>query len=174
MPLTIAARLCTWLAASAKPNACTIGIPPPTLPSKATARRDARAWAKILGPCSARSALFAVTTCLPASSAARTYSIAGSIPPMVSITTSTSGSSITCRASPVSLTPSSETPRGFRRSRTAAHFQRTGPARARADALGMLGQEPRHAGSHRAQPDQPNRYVVHYLISPIPAGPSKQ
>jgi len=38
VPLTIAARLCTWLAASATPSACTIGIPPPTLASKATAR----------------------------------------------------------------------------------------------------------------------------------------
>ena len=40
MPLTIAARLWTWFAASAKPSAWTIGIPPPTLPSNATARRD--------------------------------------------------------------------------------------------------------------------------------------
>ncbi len=46
VPLTIAAMLWTWLAASAKPRAWTIGMPPPTLASKATARPEARAWAK--------------------------------------------------------------------------------------------------------------------------------
>ena len=55
---------------------------------------------------------------------------AGSVPPIVSMMMSTSGSSITCEASVVSQTPSSETSRGFSRSRTAAQVQRTGlPAR---------------------------------------------
>ena len=49
VPLTMAARLWTWLAASAKPRAWTIGIPPPTLPSKATARRAARGLGEDLG-----------------------------------------------------------------------------------------------------------------------------
>ena len=90
VPLTMAAMLWTWLAARAKPSAWTIGIPPPTLPSNATARSDARAWAKTCAPCSARSALLAVTTCLPAARAASTYCKAGSVPPIVSMMMSTS------------------------------------------------------------------------------------
>ena len=43
VPLTIAARLWTWLATSATLKAWTMGIPPPTLPSNATARPEARA-----------------------------------------------------------------------------------------------------------------------------------
>ena len=50
VPLTIAARLWTWLAASATPSAWTIGMPPPTLPSKATARPYLRACAKTSRP----------------------------------------------------------------------------------------------------------------------------
>ena len=71
VPLTIAARLWIWLAARATPSAWTIGMPPPTLASKATARPNCRAWAKTSGPCSASSALLAVTTSLPAARASR-------------------------------------------------------------------------------------------------------
>ena len=84
------------------------------------------------------------------------YSSAGSIPPIVSMTMSTSGSSIICRASVVSRTPSSETPRGFRRSRTAAHFQRTGLPARRAIRSECSVNSRANAGPHRAQPDQPD------------------
>ena len=125
VPLTIAAMLWTWLAASANPRAWTIGIPPPTLASKATARPAARAWAKTFAPCSARSALLAVTTCLPAASAASTNCKAGSVPPIVSMMMSTSGSSINLltRRWSAGRRPSGNS-RGFSRSRTAAQVQR--------------------------------------------------
>ena len=56
VPLTIAERLWIWFAASATPSAWTIGIPPPTLASNATALLYLLACANTSGPCSARSA----------------------------------------------------------------------------------------------------------------------
>ena len=143
VPLTMAAMLWTWLAASANPRAWTIGIPPPTLASKATARPEARAWAKTVAPCSARRALLAVTTCLPAASAASTNFKAGWVPPMVSMMMSTSGSSINRDTSVVSRTPSSRTSRGFSRSRTARPGPADPSARAAGDPVGVVRQQPR-------------------------------
>ena len=49
VPLTIAESAWTWLAARPTPSAWMIGIPPPTLPSKATARPCRRACGEDLG-----------------------------------------------------------------------------------------------------------------------------
>ena len=140
VPLTIAARLWTWLAASAKPSAWTMGIPPPTLPSKATARRDSRAWAKILGPCSARSALLAVTTCFPAARAASTKVSAGSIPPMVSMNDFDFG--IVDELAGVGGDSDAVERDGSRLGRVShrSPFPADAPARSAADAFGVLGQ----------------------------------
>ena len=46
-------------------------MPPPTAASKAMSRPAAEAAPKISRPCLASSALFAVTTCLPAANASR-------------------------------------------------------------------------------------------------------
>ena len=57
-----------WLAARLSARARMIGMPPATLASKPTARSCRRAASNTSGPCSASSALLAVTTCLPAAS----------------------------------------------------------------------------------------------------------
>ena len=77
------------------------GMPPATLPSKPSETRFCSALATISSQCVESRALLAVTTCLPASIAARMSERAGSIPPMSSITTCTSGSFTTARASVV-------------------------------------------------------------------------
>ncbi len=59
------------LAASPSRTERRIGIPPPTLASKATSTPARRAAPKISLPCTASSALLAVTTGLPAASARR-------------------------------------------------------------------------------------------------------
>ena len=65
VPLTIAAMLWTWLAASADAE----GLDDRNAAADARLEGDGSArrprLAKIVGPCSARSALLAVTTCLP-------------------------------------------------------------------------------------------------------------
>ena len=78
---------------------------------------------------------------------------------MVSMMTSTSGSSRIGSTSVVTRTPSSRTPRGLFGSRTAAHFQRIGRPAPPRQSFGMLGQQPRHTGPDRSQPDQANRDV---------------
>ena len=87
-----------------------IGIPPPTLASKArlTPQRSA-AWYTSF-PYSAKSALLAVTTCFPFSIALRIYSLAFSTPPISSTTISISGSSITSIASTVNSSRFTEIP----------------------------------------------------------------
>src|SRR4029450_10191959 len=63
IPCTLSIRLAT------RPSRIErrIGIPPATLASNATSTPRRAAAPKISAPCSASSALFAVTTCLPAS-----------------------------------------------------------------------------------------------------------
>ena len=72
-----------------------IGIPPPTLASKPTLRPFRRAASKISALWWARSALFAVTRCLPLSSNWSTADLAQSTPPTSSTATSIERSSIT-------------------------------------------------------------------------------
>ncbi len=60
------------------------GTAPATAASKRSSTPAARAAAKSSSPCWAISCLLALTTGLPASSAARTYSRAGSVPPISS------------------------------------------------------------------------------------------
>ena len=65
-----------------------IGIPPATAASK---RRSQLCWAAVSSstwPCSAIRSLLAVTTCLPRLKASVIYVLAGSIPPITSITIS--------------------------------------------------------------------------------------
>ncbi|MNV85127.1 hypothetical protein D3C71_1790580 [compost metagenome] len=74
MPLMIPASQLMWLAASPSRIALITGMPPATAASKATITPFSRARAKISLPCTAISALFAVTTCLPLSMALSTNS----------------------------------------------------------------------------------------------------
>src|SRR5688500_1711341 len=97
-----------------------IGMPPATEASKATITPLACALAKISVPCLARSALLAVTTCLPASSAFSTSSSALVSPPISSTTMSMSGRVTIDSAEGAISIPSSETLRSFFGSRAAA------------------------------------------------------
>ena len=77
-----------------------MGMPPPTLASKATSTPWAAAASNISLPRLAMTALFAVTTCLPAESAPKMTSAATPVPPISSTTMSTSGFSTTaCQSS---------------------------------------------------------------------------
>ena len=69
-----------------------MGMPPPTAASNAIERPSSRALSKSSRPCSANSALFAVTMSLPLSSSFNTMVRAGSNPPTSSTATETSGS----------------------------------------------------------------------------------
>src|SRR5581483_5142666 len=96
-----------------------IGIPPPTLASKPRRTPRRSAARTISSPCTARSALFAVTTSLPAAIAARTKRRAGSYPPISSMTMSSAGSSSTDLASFVRRAGFAGMPRSVSRSRSA-------------------------------------------------------
>ena len=80
VPLTMPWSDRIRFAARPSRSAPMIGTPPATAASKPRNTPRRRAVAKSSVPCVARSALFAVTTCLPASSARRTYVRAGSRP----------------------------------------------------------------------------------------------
>src|SRR3954470_1559154 len=79
----------------------TIGITAATDASKRSCTPASRATAKSSSPCWASSCLLAVTTGLPARSAARTYSRAGSVPPISS----------TIRSDPARIESKSPSPR---------------------------------------------------------------
>ena len=68
------------------------GMPPPQVASMNRPTPDSPASEANSAKCSATTALLEVTTCLPALSAAAMKVCAGSMPPMHSTTTSTSGS----------------------------------------------------------------------------------
>ncbi len=97
----------------------TSGMPPPTAASNSTSTPDASAAAKISAPTLANSSLLAVTTGLPALRASRISWRAGSMPPMTSMTTSTSGSLTTEAASLVNRSRDRSTPRSLEALRTA-------------------------------------------------------
>ena len=88
-----------------------IGMPPATAASYDTATPFSAAAVKISLPCNARSALLAVTTCLPAAMASSTRLLAGSMPPITSTTMSISGSLTRSCQSLESVTRSSTMPR---------------------------------------------------------------
>src|SRR6266545_4889741 len=99
------------------------GMPPATAASNPSMTRLRRASSKISTPWWARSALFAVTTCLPDASAFRMNVRAGSRPPTSSITICTSGSSSTGLASLTSGRPLRSSPsRGRVRSASATRW----------------------------------------------------
>src|SRR5439155_1361998 len=89
----------TRLAGSPSLTARMRGMPPATAASKPRRARLRRAASKNSGPWWARSALLAVTTCLPASRARRMKVRAGSSPPTSSMTICTAGSASTLAAS---------------------------------------------------------------------------
>ena len=95
VPLMMPAIHSMRLAVSPSRKALIIGMPPATAASKATMTPIFWAAAKISLPCIARSALLAVTTCLPFSMALSISSLATLEPPMSSTTMSTSGSATT-------------------------------------------------------------------------------
>ena len=99
VPLMMPAIHSMRFAAKPSRSALIVGMQPATAASKATITFCCRAAAKISFPCSASSALFAVTTCLPRTIAARIASLATVVPPITSTTMSISGLVTTARTS---------------------------------------------------------------------------
>ena len=90
-----------------------------------------------------------------------TYWSAGSVPPMVSMMTSTSGSSISW--DDVGREPDAIESNIARLVRVANRnpAQADRPAGPTGDPFGMLGQQPRDSSAHRPQSDQADRHVFH-------------
>ena len=108
----------------------TSGMPPPTAASNSRSTPAASAAANSSAPTLASSSLLAVTTGLPALSASRMSWRAGSMPPITSITTSTSGSLTTEAASLVKRSVGRSTPRSLEALRTATRaISRRSPVR---------------------------------------------
>jgi len=95
------------------------GMVPPTLASNPMSTPPRSAALKISSPWVASSALLAVTTCLPCRIASRIKLLAGSQPPISSMTIEISGSFRMAFASRVSSFRSTATGRGVFRSRSA-------------------------------------------------------
>ena len=107
------------LAARSWTSGPSTGTPPATAASYRSAMPAARAFSSRSGPDAARSALFAVTTRLPAAMAASMAARASSVPPMSSTTTSTPASAASAARSSVRRTlGGSSMPRGRSGSRT--------------------------------------------------------
>ena len=108
-----------------------VGIHPPTLASKARSTFFCAAAANNALPWLARSALFAVTTCLSFSIAFRIRSLAIPWPPIISTIISMSGSLTTFCASVVKTASEIRTPRSVLMSMSATHFKfKIAPTRA--------------------------------------------
>src|SRR5579863_3778772 len=120
------------LAASPSRSALMTGMPPATAASKASGTPRSSAAAASEAPCTASSALLAVTTGLPAAMAAWANARAGpSEPPISSTTTSTAGSAASATGSSYQRRPDSDTPRSRVRSRADTAVTAIGrPARA--------------------------------------------
>ena len=101
VPLTIPKTLEISVAPKLSWITRTIGITPATAASKRICTPASRATSKSSSPCWASSCLLAVTTGLPARSAASTCSRAGSVPPISS----------TIRSEPASTSSKSPSPR---------------------------------------------------------------
>src|SRR5688572_10845465 len=99
VPLMMPAIHSMRFADSPSRSALMMGTPPATAASNATITPFFCAAAKISLPCVARSALFAVTTCLPCRIASSTRSLATVVPPISSTTISTSSPRTTWKAS---------------------------------------------------------------------------
>src|SRR6478609_2164619 len=84
VPLTIPWMRSTWAAASVSCSTRMTGTTPATAPSKRSWTWCSRAVVHSSSPWLASSSLLALTTCLPARIAFRTYSRAGSMPPISS------------------------------------------------------------------------------------------
>src|SRR4051794_30356188 len=84
VPLTIPWMRSTCAAASVSCRTRMTGTTPATAPSKRSCTSCSRAVVHSSSPWEASSSLLALTTCLPARMAFRTYSRAGSMPPMSS------------------------------------------------------------------------------------------
>ncbi len=142
VPLTIPSTRCTFETTSDSRSTLMTGIAAQTDASKRSCTPAADAIANSSAPWRATSCLFAVTTDLPARSSSRTYSPAGSRPPITSATTSTAGSSRTSAKSVVS-TPS-PAGNGALLRRVAderAHDAQPVPGRA-LDLVGALDEQP--------------------------------
>src|SRR5207244_20550 len=132
VPLMIPAIHSIRFAVRPSRSALMIGMPPATAASNATITPAFCAAAKISLPCAARSALLAVTTCLPSAIACSMSERAGSMPPISSSTMSTSG--LRTRASTSAFTSTLSVPcnsaRAFSGARVAIRVMRIGrPAR---------------------------------------------
>ena len=119
-------------AASPSRSALITGMPPATAASNASGTPRSSAAAASAAPCTASIALLAVTTGLPAASAACTRARAGpSDPPINSTTTSAAGSAASATGSSYQRRPASDTPRSRVRSRADTAVTAIGrPARA--------------------------------------------
>ena len=107
VPLIMPASHSILLAAKPSRSTLIIGIPPATAASNATCTLCCSASAKISLPCSASRALLAVTTCLPCLIASVTTSRATVMPPITSMTISTSSARTIDSRSSLHAIPSS-------------------------------------------------------------------
>jgi hypothetical protein len=98
----MARTLSTQSLVSASRSVRMIGMPPPTEASNAMSTPFSIAVSTSAAPCFAINSLLAVTTLLPLRSARSMYVFAGSSPPIISTSTSTSLSENTVSASVVS------------------------------------------------------------------------
>src|SRR6266571_5268075 len=148
MPKTLSTRLAVSPSLTARIN----GMPPATAASKASATPRRLASSHSSWPWWASSALFAVTTCLPAASALRMKVRAGSRPPISSTTTGIEGSPSTRLASAV-----------------IGSALRSSPSRGRVRSVSAT------AASVRRQPARSSRFSRRFwriLTMPAPTVPS--
>ena len=120
VPLRMPSSDLIWLADRHWLMLAMIGMPPATEASNAIERPSSRARSNSSGPCSASSALFAVTTSLPLSSSRSMIVRSGSRPPISCATTLISGLLITSSTLSVSTPFGRSQSRAFLRSRTTA------------------------------------------------------
>ena len=119
VPFRMPRRPLNWLATKLSCRARMMGMPPPTLAPKYKFDPVSLTKENISSPCSAKRALFAVTTDFPARKARHTSSFAIPVPPINSTMMSISGSSINPNASVVRMSASTATPRSVSISRSA-------------------------------------------------------
>ncbi len=124
-----------------------IGIPPATDASKAIDRPSDRAVSNNSPPCSASSALLAVTTSLPLRSSSSTMVRAGSRPPISSATTLISGFFVIRVRSSVNTPAGRSTARVLEDVAIHDRLQPEGPASMPGRAVTVVEQQSRNAGA---------------------------
>ena len=144
-----------------------IGMPPPTLASKAMSTPAASAAAMTSSPWLASSALFAVTTLLPADSESSTTVRATPVPPMSSMMTSRLGSSMSsCGVGRALLGREAEVGEAVGVAVGEAR-ELDVDARAAREVRAVTAQDLDHAGSDSAEADEADANGAHGVPSEV-------